>query len=119
MDMQLCTSKPIGATTFAEYAEKVFIPYVTSQKSSRIEVIWDEYKADSLKCFAREKRGIGTRRLALKQIQRSHQTGKSFLRLMPIRLNFLHWSLTDLLLHKVKRSLSQQLVNPFSPMTQT
>ena len=50
--------KPIGA----EYAEKVFIPYVTSQKSSRIEVIWDEYKADSLKCFAGEKRGKGTRR---------------------------------------------------------
>ena len=33
--------KPIGADTFEDDAQQVFHQYVTSQRSYRIEVIWD------------------------------------------------------------------------------
>ena len=33
--------KPIGADSFEDDAQKVFLRYVTSQRSSSIEVIWD------------------------------------------------------------------------------
>ena len=50
--------------TFSEYAEKVFIPYLIDQlqSSSRVDVVWDTYIADSLKESTREKRGKGLRR---------------------------------------------------------
>ena len=33
--------KPIGADIFEDDAHQVFLQYVTAQRSSRIEVIWD------------------------------------------------------------------------------
>ena len=33
--------KPIGADTFENDAQQVFLQYVTSQRSSRIVVMWD------------------------------------------------------------------------------
>lgn len=51
-----------GADNFDDYAEKVFIPYISSQSSQRVDVVWDAYVPDSLKEATREKRGKGVRR---------------------------------------------------------
>lgn len=55
---------PGAATTFIEYSETVFLPYVQSQlrKANRVDIVWDEYIPNSLKSMARQKRGKGTRR---------------------------------------------------------
>ena len=49
---------------FAEYMDKVFIPYVKKQleRTTRVDVMWDTYVPDSLKESTREKRGKGIRR---------------------------------------------------------
>ena len=49
---------------FAEYMDKVFIPYVKKQleRTTRVDVMWDTYVPDSLKEFTREKRRKGIRR---------------------------------------------------------
>ena len=49
---------------FAEYMDKVFIPYVKKQleRTTRVYVMWDTYVPDSLKEFTREKSGKGIRR---------------------------------------------------------
>ena len=56
--------KPAAAKTFDEYAQQVFIPYISSQlrSVSRVDLVWDTYKDDSLKGTARAKRGKGVRR---------------------------------------------------------
>ena len=56
--------KPAAAKTFDEYAQQVFIPYISSQlrSVSRVDFVWDTYKDDSLKGTARAKRGKGVRR---------------------------------------------------------
>jgi len=56
--------KPAAAKTFDEYAQQVFIPYISSQlrSVSRVDLVWDIYKDDSLKGTARAKRGKGLRR---------------------------------------------------------
>ena len=56
--------KPAGAKTFDEYAQQVFIPYISSQlrSVSRVDLVWDTYKDNSLKGTARAKRGKGVRR---------------------------------------------------------
>ena len=56
--------KPAAAKTFDEYAQPVFIPYMSSQlrSVSRVDLVWDTYKDDSLKGTARTKRGKGVRR---------------------------------------------------------
>lgn len=56
--------KPGSAHTFKEYAQDVFLPYVKLHldKSQRVDVIWDEYRPDTLKEQTREKRGKGVRR---------------------------------------------------------
>ena len=56
--------KPAAAKTFDEYAQQVFIPYISSQlrSVSRVDLVWDIYKDDSLKGTARAKRGKGVRR---------------------------------------------------------
>lgn len=53
-----------GATTFCEYADEIFIPYLTKQleQTTRIDIVWDTYLPDSLKEGTREKRGKGIRR---------------------------------------------------------
>lgn len=54
----------VEASTFDEYAEKVFIPHLQQQlhQSKRVDVVWDTYVPDSLKDATREKRGQGVRR---------------------------------------------------------
>lgn len=56
--------QPQGAKTFDEYARKIFVPYVRAQLqyASRLDVVWDQYRTDSLKSQTREKRGKGIRR---------------------------------------------------------
>ena len=56
---------PPGTTrTFNEYASQVFLPYITShlQHTNRVDIVWDEYRTDSLKADTRKKRGKGIRR---------------------------------------------------------
>ena len=56
--------KPGMATTFKEYADFVFKPYILKQLEAvqRVDVVWDVYREDSLKSTTRERRGTGTRR---------------------------------------------------------
>ena len=56
--------KPAVATNFDDYAQDVFIPYLSTklQTVSRLDLVWDRYTADSLKGSARSKRGKGVRR---------------------------------------------------------
>ena len=56
--------KPAAAKTFDEYAQHLFIPYISSQlrSVSRVDLVWDIYKDDSLKGTARANRGKGVRR---------------------------------------------------------
>ncbi len=51
-----------GATTFDDYASNVFLPYIHSQRSRRVDIIWDSYILDSLKEATQEKRGKSVRR---------------------------------------------------------
>lgn len=57
--------------TFGDYANEVFLPYVTSQleNSSRVDLVWDIYRKDSLKLTARENRGTGARRRVLPKVK--------------------------------------------------
>ena len=55
---------PTGAArTFEEYAEVVFLPYITHQllTTERIDVVYDRYIDGSIKAGTREQRGAGTR----------------------------------------------------------
>ena len=58
------TLRPGFAKTFSDYATHVFLPYITSQLQhvNRLDVVWDEYIADSLKAETRTRRGKGIRR---------------------------------------------------------
>ena len=51
--------KPGTEKTFAEYSRQCFLPYINSQLShaKRLDVVWDEYIANSLKATTRSKRG--------------------------------------------------------------
>ena len=51
--------RPGFAKTFSDYATQVFLPYTTSQLEhvNRLDVVWDEYIADSLKAETRIRRG--------------------------------------------------------------
>ena len=55
--------KPATEKTFAEYSRQSFLPYIQSQLShaKRLDVVWDEYIANSLKATTRSKRGQGAR----------------------------------------------------------
>ena len=50
--------------TFDEYFHSVFLPWTESMlhNSNRIDIIWDVYRAESLKESTRERRGKGIRR---------------------------------------------------------
>ena len=54
----------INVLTFQEYANNVFIFHLERQlhDTKRVNVVWDEYRPDSLKEGTREKRGKGLRR---------------------------------------------------------
>ncbi|KAG1658544.1 putative ATP-dependent RNA helicase DDX5 [Nymphon striatum] len=51
-------------TTFSKYADKVFLPFLTTQLQTaiRIDVVWDTYHSESLKEATREKSGKGARK---------------------------------------------------------
>jgi len=53
-----------SVSTFNEYADRVFIPYLQKQLQAclRLDVVWDTYVQDSLKESTREKRGKGMHR---------------------------------------------------------
>ena len=55
--------KPGGAETFKQYADQVFFPYILGQlqHASQLDLVWDCYKAHSLKATARAKYGKGVR----------------------------------------------------------
>jgi hypothetical protein len=55
---------PGASRTFAEYGERVFQQYISTQleKCSRVDIVWDVYLPDSLKASTRQKRGKGTRK---------------------------------------------------------
>lgn len=56
-------SQTCSSQTFKEYAEQVFMPYINRKIKSlcRIDIVWDEYIAYSLKEMTRSKRGKGVR----------------------------------------------------------
>ena len=58
------TLRPGFAKTFSDYVTHVFLLYITSQLQhvNRLDVVWDEYIADSLKAETRTRRGKGIRR---------------------------------------------------------
>ena len=53
-----------NASTFDEYANNVFLPYLVRQleNSDRVDVVWDTYVTNSIKESTRVKRGRGIRR---------------------------------------------------------
>ncbi len=53
-----------SVSTLVEYSRSVFNTYVKNEllNCGRIDIIWDVYKADSLKVCTREKRGKGFRK---------------------------------------------------------
>ena len=55
---------PGTTMTFLDYAEHVFLPYVSAQleNTTRVDIVWDVYQTDSLKGTTRQKRGKGVRR---------------------------------------------------------
>ena len=54
---------PEKVTTFREYSDKVFIPYIENQLKicDRIDIVFDQYLSNSLKKSVRERRGSGLR----------------------------------------------------------
>lgn len=55
--------RPNVSSTFGDYKEKVFLPYLLSllNKVQRVDVVFDVYYRESLKLQTREKRGVGAR----------------------------------------------------------
>jgi len=53
----------IPGKTFQEYGQDIFLPYLKEQleSTSRVDVVWDTYRDDSLKSQIRGDRGSGTR----------------------------------------------------------
>ena len=64
MELQLfrCLSQVVQ--TFKQYADQIFLPYILGQLQHALwlYLVWDSYKADSLKAAARVKRGKGAHR---------------------------------------------------------
>ena len=55
--------RPNCSSTFGDYKNKVFLPYICSllKTARRVDVIFDVYRHDSLKMQTRQKRGTGVR----------------------------------------------------------
>ena len=53
-----------SVSTFLQYANSTFLPFLENhlQATTRIDVVWDDYRSASLKEATREKRGKGVRR---------------------------------------------------------
>ena len=56
--------QPTVSQNFREYAQEIFISYIL-QPSSRLDLVWDTHRADSLKANAREKCAKGVRECAV------------------------------------------------------
>ena len=56
--------KPTSVKNFDEYASQIFVPYILSQfqVASQVDLVWDRYVENTLKCTARAKRGRGVHR---------------------------------------------------------
>ena len=58
-------AKPVGASfTFADYIAKDLLPYINQRftdKTSRIDAVWDQYPEGGLKALTQFYRGSGTR----------------------------------------------------------
>lgn len=54
---------PKSCTTFEDYRERVFFPYLIKclSQAKRVDVVWDRYVESSLKSQRRQQRGAGTR----------------------------------------------------------
>ena len=65
--------KPRFCKTFEDYSKQIFLPHIDNYQTvcSRVDVVWDGYRQDSLKTTARGKRG--------KEIRRRVQADKTFL----------------------------------------
>lgn len=72
---------PGTARTFGSYSEDVFLPFIARslQAVSRLDVVWDIYKPDSLKSSTRESRGFGKRK-RVTPVTAIPQNWSSFLR---------------------------------------
>ena len=81
--------EPAAAKTFDEYAQQIFIPYISSQLQSvaRVDLVWDTYKDDSLKGTTRTKRGKGVRRRLVGRVP-YQETGRTFCGLTATRQNY-------------------------------
>ena len=81
--------RPGAAKTFQAYTEDAFLPHITHmlQTVSRLDVLWDVYRTDSLKSLAKEERGKGKRNVSHRQAP-YHPTGTHSSELMTTRLNF-------------------------------
>jgi hypothetical protein len=71
----------VVVNTFGDFAEHVFLPHIARQLQTvkRLDVVWDVYKAGSLKTHARELRGHGEA-LRVASSTRLPQNWKTFLR---------------------------------------
>ena len=105
--------KPIGVTTFEQYAQDIFKPYIMLQLNAvdRVDIVWDTYKVDSLKSSIREKRGKGIRR----RVTPSTAVPKNWqdCALMTIKMNYFTISHRFLLLGRpiqTRRSWSQTVL---------
>ena len=106
--------KPIGVTTFEQYAQDIFKPYIMSQLNAvdQVDIVWDTYKVDSLKSSTRksvEKGSVG----GLPRQQPFQRTGKISCALMTIKKNYSTISHRFLLLGRpiqTRRSWSQMVL---------
>ena len=81
--------QPVRCKTFADYATKIFVPYILSHlsKVSRLDLVWDRYMTCSLKAATRKKRGTGMR-LRVMPSGSLPRNWSNFLTMMTINLNF-------------------------------
>ena len=99
------TLRPGFAKTFSDYATQVFLPYITSQLQhvNRLDVVWGEYIADSLKAETRTRRGKGTRR----RVEPSNTipgNWQEFLRINDNKIELFSWRQVQQLLPPTNKS---------------
>ena len=104
------TKSNANVKTFDDYARKVFHPYLVRQFEwvERVDVIWDEYKASSLKAGVRNMRGTGTA-LHISGNTRVPVNWKNFLRVDSNKrelFRFLTASINDLIIPEGKMIIS-------------
>ena len=88
-----------------EYADEMFIPYISGElrNVSRLDVVWDSYKVDSLKATVRAKRGKGVHRRVVASA--------------PIHVNWQDFLRVDLNKTKFSASFQKHLYNLLRKIT--